>query len=71
MYELIFKTEENTLVLIDEPEISLHITWQKEFLNDILRIIDLQKMQVIVATHSPQIINGRWDLVYNLEKAKN
>jgi predicted ATP-binding protein involved in virulence len=28
-------------------------------------------MQVIVATHSPQIINGRWDLVYNLEKAKN
>lgn len=71
LYELIFKTEENTLVLIDEPEISLHITWQKEFLNDILRIIDLQKMQVIVATHSPQIINGRWDLVYNLEKAKN
>jgi predicted ATP-binding protein involved in virulence len=71
LYELIFKTEENTLVLIDEPEISLHITWQKEFLNDLLRIIDLQKMQVIVATHSPQIINGRWDLVYNLENSKN
>lgn len=68
LYELIFNAKQNTLVLIDEPEISLHITWQKEFLDDLLRIIGLQKMQVIVATHSPQIINGRWDLVYNLDK---
>jgi predicted ATP-binding protein involved in virulence len=67
LYELIFRTGQNTLVLIDEPEISLHITWQKEFLNDLLKIIALQKMQVVVATHSPQIINGRWDLVHNLE----
>jgi predicted ATP-binding protein involved in virulence len=27
-------------------------------------------MQVIVATHSPQIINDRWDLVFNLETKK-
>lgn len=70
LYELIFKASADTLVLIDEPEISLHITWQKEFLNDLLRIIELQKMHVVIATHSPQIINGRWDLVYNLEKKK-
>jgi predicted ATP-binding protein involved in virulence len=68
LYELIFNVDENTLVLIDEPEISLHISWQKEFLADLLRIIALQKMQVIVATHSPAIVNGRWDLTYNLEK---
>lgn len=67
LYELIFNAKQNTLVLIDEPEISLHISWQKEFLTDLLRIIDLQQMQVIIATHSPQIINDRWDLVYNLE----
>ncbi|MEY4934928.1 MAG: hypothetical protein RIS64_1287 [Bacteroidota bacterium] len=67
LYELIFKAEKNTLVLIDEPEISLHITWQKEFLNDLLRIIELQQIQVIMATHSPQIIHNRWDLAYNLE----
>ena len=67
LYELIFKTNPNTLVLIDEPEISLHVTWQKEFLSDLLKILELQKMQVIVATHSPQIINDRWDLVFNLE----
>jgi predicted ATP-binding protein involved in virulence len=67
LYELIFKTNSNTLVLIDEPEISLHVTWQKEFLSDLLKILELQKMQVIVATHSPQIINDKWDLVFNLE----
>jgi predicted ATP-binding protein involved in virulence len=67
LYELIFKANPNTLVLIDEPEISLHVTWQKEFLSDLLKILELQKMQVIVATHSPQIINDRWDLVFNLE----
>lgn len=69
LYELIFKATQNTLVLIDEPEISLHITWQKEFLNDLLRIIKIQNIQVIIATHAPSIINDRWDLVYNLEKA--
>lgn len=68
LYELIFNAKENTLILIDEPEISLHVTWQKEFVSDLLKIIELQKVQVVIATHSPQIISNRWDLVYNLEK---
>lgn len=68
LYELIFNTRPNIMVLIDEPEISLHVTWQKEFLNDLLRIINIQHFQVLIATHSPSIINDRWDLVYNLEK---
>lgn len=68
LYELIFKTKPGILVLIDEPEISLHITWQKEFLDDLLKIIKIQNFQVLIATHSPSIINDRWDLVYNLEK---
>lgn len=68
LYELIFNVDENVLVLIDEPEISLHVTWQKEFLNDLLQIAKLQNIQVIVATHAPAIVNGRWDLTYTLEK---
>jgi predicted ATP-binding protein involved in virulence len=70
LYELIFKTRPSILVLIDEPEISLHITWQKEFLDDLLRIIKIQNFQVLIATHSPSIINDRWDLVYNLQKVE-
>lgn len=60
-YELIFGTQENVLLLIDEPEISLHITWQKKFMDDLLRIIEYKKFNVIVATHSPQIINNHWE----------
>ena len=68
LFELIFRVKPGSLVLIDEPELSLHVTWQREFLRDMLEIMSFQKMQVIIATHSPQIINDRWDLVYNLEK---
>ena len=60
-YDLIFGTKENVLLLIDEPEISLHIMWQKKFMDDLLRIIDYKGFNVIVATHSPQIINNHWD----------
>lgn len=67
LYELIFKTEKNVLVLIDEPEISLHVAWQKEFLKDLKEIIKIQEMPVVVATHSPQIIDGNWELTVSLE----
>ena len=70
LFELLFKAKENSLVLIDEPEISLHVVWQKAFLNDIREIIDLQKIDVVIATHSPQIINDRWDLTVNLEASE-
>lgn len=66
LYELLFKVNPNTLVMIDEPEISLHVAWQKEVLNDFLKIIKLQKISVITATHSPQIIGDHWDLVVDL-----
>ena len=66
LYELLFKAEPNTLVLIDEPEISLHVTWQKDFINDLLSISKIQKINILIATHSPQIINDRWDLTKDL-----
>ena len=60
-YNLIFNAESDCYLLIDEPEISLHIIWQKKFMDDLLRIIDYKGFNVIVATHSPQIINNHWD----------
>jgi ABC-type transport system involved in cytochrome c biogenesis ATPase subunit len=67
LYELLFKLHDNSLVLIDEPEISLHIAWQEEFLKDLKTIIGLSPFDVLVATHSPQIISDRWDLTVELE----
>jgi energy-coupling factor transporter ATP-binding protein EcfA2 len=65
-FELLFEIKENALILIDEPELSLHVVWQKKFIGDLMKIIDLNKFDVILATHSPQLI-GRWnDLVVEL-----
>ena len=66
LFNMLFQAKPNTLVLIDEPEISLHIAWQKAFLSDLFRIIQLRKISVIVATHSPQIIADYWDNVVDL-----
>jgi len=67
LYELLFKTKPNALILIDEPELSLHVAWQVEFLKDLARVIKLSSFDVILATHSPQIINDRWDLAIELK----
>ena len=62
-YELIFKTEENSVILIDEPEISLHILWQKKFIDNLLDIAKKNSLNIIVATHSPDIVNSHRNLV--------
>ncbi len=66
-YELIFRCNENALILIDEPEISLHIAWQQEFISQLLRICQSNNMQAVVATHSPNIVDEYWDLLVDLD----
>lgn len=41
-------------IIIDEPEISLHVNWQKELIAD-LRLLN-PDTQLILATHSPEIM---------------
>ncbi|MGW2635364.1 AAA family ATPase [Streptomyces sp. NPDC001348] len=59
LYDLLFNVQPGALVLIDEPEISLHVSWQKRFIEDLQRIARLVKFRSVVATHSPQIA-GKW-----------
>lgn len=70
LYELLFRVKENSLILLDEPEISLHISWQQEFLKDLAAITKLSEFDVLIATHSPDIIHDRWDLTTGLEGPK-
>jgi hypothetical protein len=66
IYELLFKVKNGSLILIDEPELSLHVGWQKRFISDIQKIQRLKHMTFVIATHSPQIINDKWELVQDL-----
>jgi predicted ATP-binding protein involved in virulence len=66
-YELLFKTQDNSLILIDEPEISIHISWLNQFIEDLKKVIERGKMDILIATHSPDIIGNHWDLTVELE----
>lgn len=57
------------IFIIDEPEISLSIEWQKEFLKD---IFDSQKIGLMIATtHSPFIFKNEYrKFVIELDKYK-
>lgn len=66
-YEFLFRAPKNGLVLIDEPEISLHVLWQSSFLSDLIRILSVTDAYAIVATHSPVIIGPRTDLTIELK----
>jgi predicted ATPase len=47
----------NTLLVIDEPEVHLHPKWQVEYCR-IISLLVRKGITVIVATHSPYIVQG-------------
>jgi predicted ATP-binding protein involved in virulence len=49
---------DKAIVLIDEPENSLHPAWQKEYLGKLLDLFPYYKAKIIIATHSPLIVSG-------------
>jgi len=63
---LLFSAQPGSVVLIDEPEISLHAAWKHAFVEDITDVASIADLQIILATHSSGIINGKWDLVQEL-----
>ena len=68
IYDLLFSDKPDSLILIDEPEISLHVAWQLSFLEGLHQITNLVPHDIILATHSPQIIGDRWDLTVELQE---
>lgn len=54
----IFNTPEYSLVLLDEPETSLHPGAQKALIDFLIRITAEKKLQIIMATHAPAIVEA-------------
>ncbi|MDO6636030.1 AAA family ATPase [Pseudoalteromonas carrageenovora] len=65
-YKLIFNSQSNDLILIDEPELSLHISWQNKFIKDLKEVSSINDISIVIATHSPDIIDENWDLKVEL-----
>ena len=66
-YELLFNCSEKNFILIDEPELSLHVKWQQKMIDDLLSICNQNKLNILIATHSPDLIGNHWSLVQKLE----
>lgn len=66
IYELLFRAERDSLVLVDEPEISIHYAWQLLYMENMNQIAKLKNLQCLVATHSPIIFGSDYGLTLDL-----
>lgn len=55
---VLLENQEPFVLLLDEPEICLHIDWQQHLLENILRLNP--NVQIILSTHSPAIVMDGW-----------
>ncbi|KAA6344929.1 hypothetical protein EZS27_007482 [termite gut metagenome] len=69
LFSLFLMENEPHIVLMDEPEASLHMEWQQKLI-DVMRAVN-PNCQFIISTHSPSIFGKGWmDKVVNIEKLK-
>ena len=55
---VLVEDNENYVLFMDEPEVSLHVEWQKRLID---LILDLNpNIQIILTTHSPAVIMNGW-----------
>jgi predicted ATPase len=69
--EALLRVDKPVVYIADEPELSLHVTWQEKLLESLEKLSEEkpnEQMQVIVATHSPDIVGNFQDKVIDLGK---
>lgn len=63
---IFIKLGDNAIILIDEPEISLNVKWQRMFIDSVERLTLESDGQFILASHSVEIIAGHMEAVSQL-----
>lgn len=63
--EALLQESQPSIYIADEPELSLHISWQEQLTTAISRLNE--NAQIIFATHSPDIVGGHQDKIINME----
>ncbi len=58
IFPLYISNVKNSVILIDEPEGSLHPNWQNEIVNLYMEVAKKNNNQIIIATHSPFIVSA-------------
>jgi ABC-type lipoprotein export system ATPase subunit len=65
-FHFLFEMKKNTLFMIDEPELSLHIDWQYSLIENFQEYSN--DNQIFVVTHSPDIMQNHREYEINLDK---
>lgn len=64
---ILVATTQPSLFIIDEPELSLNVKWQRELVDSLLSLVEGSHVQFIMATHSIELLTRHKDCVLKLE----
>lgn len=59
---LYFVAKEDSIFIVDEPELSLHLAWQRKFV-DQMKELAPRNCQIVLASHSPEIVGAHRQVV--------
>ena len=59
MLTVLMQRKEESILIMDEPEISMHLDWQRTLIENIQTLNP--NCQIIIATHSPGVIMDGWE----------
>jgi len=62
--------KDGTVFIIDEPEISLNVKWQRRLIRSLLSCLSGVKAQIVMATHSIEILSQYEEFVTPLKNSK-
>ena len=68
---LLIASERQSIFMVDEPEISLNVKWQRDLIDAMRKIANNSKTQIIIATHSIELLAQHSDLVISLDPSIN
>ena len=64
---IITSSDNPSIFIIDEPEISLNIKWQRKLISTLIKLSNNSKIQFILATHSIELLTNYKSSVNKLE----
>ncbi|WP_432511776.1 AAA family ATPase [Kineococcus sp. SYSU DK001] len=67
-YEVLFRSKPGTLVIIDEPELSLHVRWQHTLLQSLRQMGAPRGLHFLLATHSPVLLASTPEVERSLDE---
>ncbi|SFO33215.1 AAA domain-containing protein, putative AbiEii toxin, Type IV TA system [Sphingomonas sp. OK281] len=55
---IIASAGKNPVIVIDEPENSLHPSWQRDYVGKLMDALTYRNATVLIATHAPMVVTG-------------